>query len=197
MPNTVHAEHPQGGALPKFVQSCLTEINKCVYPFAVAAKSVTEISLSFYHKAHSRQHFDVAGFFMRTICAHLFFEFVKAYSYLNYGGLVEGASARRFLMSGKANLDQSTTNKISLLGGGYKNHHKEAVIMTTTPTQAVTTAMIYTFAIAGGSRLLSDFKRIRTVSAFAKSEQEARHALLGLPLVFVCRTPAKAQEVAA
>lgn len=69
--------------------------------------------------------------------------------------------------------------------------------MTTTPTQAVTTAMIYTFIVAGGVRALSDFKRIRTVSTYAQSEQEARHALLGLPLVFVCRTPVKAQEVAA
>ncbi|WP_217541035.1 ash family protein [Vibrio metschnikovii] len=193
MRNTKYAVHPQGLALPKFVQSCLTEINKHGYAIDVTAKSVTGIGLPFHHKAHSRQLF--AGFFMRTICARLCNSLGELHQ--NYGGLVEGASAHRFLMSGKTNLDQSTTHKIGLFGGGYKNHHKEAVAMTTIPTQAVTTAMIYTFAIAGGSRLLSDFKRIRTVSAFAKSEQEARHALLGLPLVFVCRTPTKAQEVAA
>ncbi len=194
MTNTIHAEYPQGGALPKFIQSSLTDINKCVYSFCVAAKSVTGIGTPFYHKAHSRQLF--AGFFMRTICTHFCNFLGKLHP--NYGGLVEGASARRILMSGSSNLDQSiTSQRLEPLGDGYKYHHKEAVTMTTTPTQAVTTAMIYTFAIAGGSRLLSDFKRIRTVSAFAKSEQEARHALLGLPLVFVCRTPAKAQEVAA
>lgn len=193
MTNTVHVEYPQGGALPKFIQSSLTDINKCVYSFCVAAKSVTGIGLLFYHKAHSRQLF--AGFFMRTICTHFCNFLGKLHS--NYGGLIEGAKAHRFLMSGKTNLDQLTTHKIGLFGGGYKNHHKEAVIMTTTPTQAVTTAMIYTFAIAGGSRLLSDFKRIRTVSAFAKSEQEARHALLGLPIVFVSRTPSNRQEITA
>lgn len=193
MTNTVHAEYPQGGALPKFIQSSLTDINKCVYSFCVAAKSVTGIGLLNNPKAHSRQLF--AGFFMRTICAHLCNFLGKLHQ--NYGGLIEGAKAHRNLGSGKTNLDQSTTHKIGLFGGGYKYYPKEAVTMTTTPTQAVTTAMIYTFAIAGGSRLLSDFKRIRTVSAFAKSEQEARHALSGLPLVFVCRTPVKAQEVAA
>ncbi len=57
--------------------------------------------------------------------------------------------------------------------------------------------MIYTFLITGGYQKLSDLKRIRTISTFAQSEQEARHTLLGLPLVFVCRTPAKVQEVAA
>ena len=36
---------------------------------------------------------------------------------------------------------------------------------------------------------------IRTISAFAKSETEARQRLAGLPLIFVSRSPA--QEVAA
>ena len=110
----------------------------------------------------------------------------------------EGASVRRFRVCGSSNLDQSiTSQRLKPLGDGYKNHHKEAVTMTTTPSQAVTTDMIYTFIVAGGVRPLFDFKRIRTISTYAQSEQKARHALLGLPIVFVSRTPSNAQEVAA
>lgn len=69
--------------------------------------------------------------------------------------------------------------------------------MTTTPIQAVSTAMIYTFLISRIKTQLTTNRKLRFISTCAKSEQEARHALLGLPLVFVSRTPAKAQEVAA
>ncbi len=125
---------------------------------------------------------------MRTICTSLVISLAKLH--LNYGGLVEGASARRFLVYGSSNLGQSTTSqRLEPLGGGYTNHHKEAVVMTTTPTQAVTTAMIYTVNLAGGGRALSDFKRIRTVSLVAQSELLARQPLSGLSLVFKSRTP--------
>ncbi|MBL4288372.1 host cell division inhibitor Icd-like protein [Vibrio fluvialis] len=69
--------------------------------------------------------------------------------------------------------------------------------MTTTPTQAVSTAMIYTFIIAGGVRTLSGFNRIRTISVVAQSELRARKQLTGLPLVFISRMPGRAVEVAA
>ena len=55
--------------------------------------------------------------------------------------------------------------------------------------------MIYTFLIATNRGRIADFQRIRTISAFAKSETEARQHLSGLPLVFLSRSPA--QEVAA
>ena len=55
--------------------------------------------------------------------------------------------------------------------------------------------MIYTFLIATNRGRIADFQRIRTISAFAKSETEARQRLAGLPLVFLSRSPA--QEVAA
>ena len=57
------------------------------------------------------------------------------------------------------------------------------------------TPMIYTFLIATNRGRIADFQRIRTISAFAKSETEARQRLAGLPLVFMSRSPA--QEVAA
>ncbi len=56
------------------------------------------------------------------------------------------------------------------------------------------TPMIYTFLIATNRGRIADFQRIRTISAFAKSETEARQRLSGLPLVFLSRSPA---EVAA
>lgn len=50
--------------------------------------------------------------------------------------------------------------------------------------------MIYTFLIAASRGRIADISRVRTISAFAKSEQEARARLSGLPLVFMSRTPA-------
>ena len=58
-----------------------------------------------------------------------------------------------------------------------------------------TLQMIYTFLIATNRGRIADFQRIRAISAFAKSETEARQRLAGLPLIFVSRSPA--QEVAA
>lgn len=56
-------------------------------------------------------------------------------------------------------------------------------------------SMIYTFLIATNRGRIADFQRIRTISAFANSETEARQRLSGLPLIFLSRSPA--QEVAA
>ncbi len=58
-----------------------------------------------------------------------------------------------------------------------------------------TLIMIYTFLIATNRGRIADFQRIRTISAFANSETEARQRLSGLPLIFLSRSPA--QEVAA
>ena len=52
-------------------------------------------------------------------------------------------------------------------------------------------SMIYTFLIATNRGRIADFQRIRTISAFAKSETEARQRLSGLPLVFLSRSPAE------
>ncbi len=52
-------------------------------------------------------------------------------------------------------------------------------------------AMVYTFLIAPSVCRLADLHRIRTISAFANSEAQARSALAGLPLVFLSRTPSK------
>lgn len=51
--------------------------------------------------------------------------------------------------------------------------------------------MLYTFLIAYRDQKLAQLARIRTVTAVANTEQAAREQLNGMPLVFVCRTPAK------
>lgn len=53
-----------------------------------------------------------------------------------------------------------------------------------------TFSMLYTFLIAYRDQKLAQLARIRTVSTIANTEQAARNQLNGMPLVFVCRTPA-------
>lgn len=49
--------------------------------------------------------------------------------------------------------------------------------------------MIYTFLISQRACRLADLRRIRTITAVADTEAQARAALAGLPLVFLSRTP--------
>lgn len=49
--------------------------------------------------------------------------------------------------------------------------------------------MIFTFLIAPSACRLADLRRIRTITAVAATEAQARAALAGLPLVFLSRTP--------
>jgi hypothetical protein len=50
--------------------------------------------------------------------------------------------------------------------------------------------MIYTFLILRSRTCrLAELRRIRTISTFAQNEAQARAALVGLPLVFMSRTP--------
>ena len=58
-----------------------------------------------------------------------------------------------------------------------------------------TLKMIYTFLITANRGRIVDIQRIRTISAFANSEIEARQRLAGLPLIFMSRSPV--QEAAA
>lgn len=51
-------------------------------------------------------------------------------------------------------------------------------------------SMIYTFLITANRGRIAEIQRIRTISVSAASEQAARCALSGLPLVFVSRSPA-------
>lgn len=52
--------------------------------------------------------------------------------------------------------------------------------------------MIYTFLIPHSRTCrLVDLRRVRTISAVADTEAQARIALAGLPLVFLSRTPSK------
>lgn len=54
--------------------------------------------------------------------------------------------------------------------------------------------MIFTFLICSKGRKVAELSRIRTVSAYGRTEAEARASLAGLPLVFTGRRPT-AREV--
>jgi hypothetical protein len=173
----------------------LTVNVKTVYPVFAVAKSTVGIRTPLNQKAHRRQYTNVTGFFMCKICPYL--SNLLGLMRSNYGGLDEAAKAGRFFWAVVRTLFSSPpVMRFEPLGGDL-TLPKEAVAMTTTHTQAVTTAMIYTFLIAGGVRTLSTIKRIRTVSVVAQSELLARNQLNGLPLVFVSRTPNRSMGVTA
>ncbi|HIF6163000.1 TPA: hypothetical protein ACX3IN_004006 [Vibrio parahaemolyticus] len=174
-----NASYSQGFGLPEKWQKVLTAGKRNHYSCRTKAKSLVGISLSLNQKAHRRQLF--AGFFMRTICTPFVTSLAKLH--LNYGGLIEGTKVRRFLLSGKANLGQSTTSKLAFVCGGYKHHQKEAATMATTPTRKP--SKIYTFAIGNPNALHASFKKARTVSLVAQSEHQARAILSGLRLTFI------------
>ena len=76
----------------------------------------------------------------------------------------------------------------SLVGSEYLSTI-EAAVMATIPTPVISKR--FTFLIASSACRLADLRRIRTISAFANNEAQARSALAGLPLVFLSRTPSK------
>lgn len=90
-------------------------------------------------------------------------------------------------VSSYANLVRAVTRRLASICGSDNLLTLEAAIMATVPTPV--TSKIFTFLIASSSCRLADLSRIRTISAMADTEDQARAALAGLPLVFVCRRP--------
>lgn len=88
---------------------------------------------------------------------------------------------------------RATAMSVETLVGSEYLSNSEAAIMATIPTPA--TSKVFTFLIASSACRLADLRRIRTVTAVADTEAQARAALAGLPLVFVSRRPSG--EVAA
>lgn len=82
---------------------------------------------------------------------------------------------------------RATTMGVGTLVGSENLSHIEAAIMATVPTPVV--SKLFTFLIAPRPCRLADLRRIRTVTAVADTEAQARAALAGLPLVFLSRTP--------
>ncbi|WP_417859539.1 hypothetical protein [Xanthomarina gelatinilytica] len=195
MKNNKYANLSQGFGLPEKSQNILTRLPLGNYSTRTKAKSLVGISTPFYTEAHRRQQFNLAGFFMRTISTFLFIVSAFMCSRPNNGGLVEATSVGRSLCGGSTNLDQSTTNRLVPLGGGFTKSHKEAAIMATTPTQ--NPFKVFTFAIGNRKRPHSEFNKLRTISTVARSEQRARNNLKGLRLTFIKCAPAKSQEVVA
>lgn len=86
-----------------------------------------------------------------------------------------------------ANLVRAATRRLASFCGSNKLLKKEAAIMATIPTPVISKR--FTFLIASSACRLADLRRIRTVTAVADTEAQARAALAGLPLVFLSRTP--------
>ena len=84
---------------------------------------------------------------------------------------------------------RATAMSVETLVGSEYLSNSEAAIMATIPTPA--TSKVFTFLIASSACRLADLRRIRTVTAVADTEAQARSALAGLPLVFLSRTPSK------
>ena len=84
---------------------------------------------------------------------------------------------------------RATAMSVETLVGSEYLSTIEAAIMATVPTHV--TSKTFTFLIASSACRLADLPHIRTVSAVADSEAQARIALAGLPLVFLSRTPSK------
>ncbi|MGU5782134.1 ash family protein [Aeromonas caviae] len=82
---------------------------------------------------------------------------------------------------------RATAMSVETLVGSEYLSNSEAAIMATIPTPA--TSKVFTFLIASSACRLADLRRIRTVTAVADTEAQARAALAGLPLVFLSRTP--------
>lgn len=79
----------------------------------------------------------------------------------------------------------ATAPKRGNLGGSSMRLIKEAAVMATIPTPKV-----FTFLITPSSCRLVELPSIRTITAVAENEAQARSLLAGLPLVFLSRTPA-------
>ena len=82
---------------------------------------------------------------------------------------------------------RATAMSVETLVGSEYLSNSEAAIMATIPTPVISKR--FTFLIASSACRLADLRRIRTVTAVADTEAQARAALAGLPLVFLSRTP--------
>ena len=80
---------------------------------------------------------------------------------------------------------RATAMSVETLVGSEYLSTIEAAIMATTPV----ISKRFTFLIASSACRLADLPHIRTITAVADTEAQARIALAGLPLVFLSRTP--------
>ncbi|MGS3152484.1 ash family protein [Aeromonas sanarellii] len=97
------------------------------------------------------------------------------------------------IVAGISTPARATAMSVETLVGSEYLSTIEAAIMATVPTPVISKR--FTFLIASSACRLADLRRIRTVTAVADTEAQARAALAGLPLVFVSRRPSG--EVAA
>lgn len=177
----------QGEALPKFSRTGLSDSVRQGTIRHATAKSVAEIGVS---KLKLEPTHALAWFFVGTRSPFL----GALLAYLVGGACrvmaVRARASKEALVSfftSYANLVRAATRRLASFCGSNKLLKKEAAIMATVPTPA--TSKVFTFLIASSACRLADLRRIRTVTAVADTEAQARAALAGLPLVFLSRTP--------
>ena len=91
------------------------------------------------------------------------------------------------IVAGISTPARATAMSVETLVGSEYLSTIEAAVMATIPTPVISKR--FTFLIASSACRLADLPHIRTVSAVADTEAQARIALAGLPLVFLSRTP--------
>ena len=183
----------QGEALPKFKQAGLSDSVRQGTIRPATAKSVAEIGVSesVLEPTHALAWFFVGArpSFLGALLAYLVgsvYRVMAARARASQGALDPKVSSY-------ANLVRAVTRRLASICGSDNLLTLEAAIMATIPTLA--TSKVFTFLIASRACRLADLRRIRTVTAVADTEAQARAALAGLPLVFVSRRPSG--EVAA
>lgn len=177
----------QGEALPKFRQAGLFDAVRHGTIHLAAAKSVAEIGVSerVLEPTHALAWFFVGArpSFLGVLLAYLVgsaYRVMAARARAPQGALDPKVSSY-------ANLVRAVTRRLASLCGSDNLLTLEAAIMATVPTPV--TSKIFTFLIASSACRLADLRRIRTITAVADTEAQARITLAGLPLIFMSRTP--------
>lgn len=153
----------------------------------VAAKSATEIGVS---KLKLEPTHALAWFFVGTRTSFLGAQLAYVVGSLYSVMVVRARASKEALVSfftSYANLVRAATRRLASFCGSNKLLKKEAAIMATTPTSIASKS--FTFLVAQGPGRLSDLRCIRTITAVADTEAQARSELPDLPLVFLSCKP--------
>ena len=179
--------HAQGEALPKFTRAGLPDAVRHGTLLNVGA---TNPNGTTSESGHPQPTF--SGFFVPAIWATTPGQRTnELHIHADHGGSVPA-----FAVWLRGPNKPARVNKARLLSGVVDAMPHPICSMADSLNRERVQAMIYTFLIPHSRTCrLADLRRIRTVTAVADTEAQARAALAGLPLVFVSRRPSG--EVAA
>ncbi len=179
--------HAQGEALPKFTRAGLPDAVRHGTLLNVGATNPNGTTSESGHPQPT-----ISGFFVPAIWATTPGKRTnKLHIHADHGGSVPA-----FAVWSRGPNKPVRVNKARLLSEVVDAMPHPICSMADSLNRERVQAMIYTFLIPHSRTCrLADLRRIRTVTAVADTEAQARAALAGLPLVFVSRRPSG--EVAA